>query len=78
MTIQRDKDRHPFPQDLSQHLLESLDAQVQQIVVNTLAEQTFYATLTLTQGKQTREVDVRLSDALALAVRTGAPIYATH
>ncbi len=78
LDIQRDKDGHPFPQDLSQRLLESLEAQVQQIVVNTLAEQTFYATLTLTQGKRTREVDVRLSDALALAVRTGAPIYATH
>ena len=76
--LQRDEDAYPFPQDLSQRLLESLGAHIQRIVVNTLAEQTFYATLTLVQGEQTHELDVRLSDALALAVRIKVPIYATR
>ncbi len=34
-----------------------------------LAGQTLYATVSITQGAQTREVDMRLSEALALAVR---------
>jgi len=78
LDIQRDADGLPFPQNLSQRLLASLSARVERIVVNALAEQTFYATLTLVQGKQTHELDVRLSDALALAVREKVPLYATR
>ena len=78
LDIQRDEDGLPFPQNLSQRLLASLSARVERIVVNALAEQTFYATLTLVQGKHTHELDVRLSDALALAVREKVPLYATR
>ncbi len=75
--MKQDRDRDtgrnelPFPQDTSQRLLESLGAQFQRVVINALAGQTLYATVTITQGAQTREVDLRLSEALALAVRMG-------
>jgi RNA polymerase sigma-70 factor (ECF subfamily) len=78
LDIQRDEGGHAFPQNLSQRLLESLTAHVERIVVNALAEQAFYATLTLVQGGQTHELDVRLSDALALAVHEKVPMYATR
>ncbi len=68
----------PFPQDPSQSLLESLGAQLQRVVINALAGQTLYATLTIRQGRQTHEVDMRLSEALALAVRMGAQIFITR
>jgi bifunctional DNase/RNase len=68
----------PFPQDASQRLLESLGVQLQRVVINALAGQTLYATVTITQGAQTREVDMRLSEALVLAVRMGTPISITR
>jgi uncharacterized protein len=71
-------DELPFPQETSQRLLDSLGAQVQRVVINALAGQTLYATVTITQGAQMREVDMRLSEALALAVRMGAPISITR
>src|SRR5215471_2194993 len=68
----------PYPQDLSQRLLESFGAQLQRVVINALAGQTLYATLTIRRGTQTHEVDVRLSEALALAIRMDAPLSITR
>lgn len=65
----------PMTHDLALRLLETLGAQVQRVVVNKLVENTFYAEITLAQGEQVYQVDARPSDALALAVRTGAPVY---
>lgn len=63
-----------LPQDLSQRLLESFEAHLQRVVINALAGQTLYATATIRQGAHIREVDMRLSEALVLAVRMDAPI----
>jgi RNA polymerase sigma-70 factor, ECF subfamily len=74
----RDANELPFPQDLSQRLLESFGAQLQRVVINALAGQTLYATLTIRREAQTHEVDMRLSEALALAVRMGARLFITR
>jgi bifunctional DNase/RNase len=74
----RDVSDLPFPQDLSQRLLESFGAQLQRVVINALAGQTLYATLTIKRGTQTHEVDMRLSEALALAVRMHATLSITR
>lgn len=73
--IRQNKDAWPFLQDLSQRLLESMGAQLQRVTINTLAGQSLYATLTLEQEGQKHEVDARLSEVLALAVRTGTPLF---
>ena len=65
----------PMTHDLALRLVETLGAQVQRVTVNRLAESTFYAEIVLAQGDQTFTVDARPSDALALAARTGAPIF---
>ncbi len=78
LRTRRDANELPFPQDLSQRLLESFGAQLQRVVINALAGQTLYATLTMRQGTQTHELDMRLSEALALAVRVGAPLSITR
>ena len=62
------------PQNLSQRLLESFEARLQHVVINALAGQTSYATATIRQGEHIREVDMRLSEALELAVSMDAPI----
>ncbi|HEV2662886.1 MAG TPA: bifunctional nuclease domain-containing protein, partial [Ktedonobacteraceae bacterium] len=73
--MRQNKDAWPFLQDLSQRLLETMGAQLQRVTINTLAGQSLYATLTLEQEGQKHEVDARLSEVLALAVRTGTPLF---
>jgi bifunctional DNase/RNase len=46
--------------------------------VTELRDNTFFASITLSTGGRELEVDSRPSDALALAVRTGAPIFAAE
>ena len=65
----------PMTHDLIKNILESLDARVQKVVVNDLRENTFYAVLHLRLGSADITVDSRPSDAIALALRVGAPIF---
>ena len=66
----------PLTHDLIRNLIEQLGARVVYIVVNDLSNDTFYARIVLDVAGQTMEVDSRPSDAIALAVRVEAPIYA--
>jgi len=73
----RDSDApRPMTHDLLATVLGDLGAEVVGITVTELRESTFYARITLRSNGTTYEVDSRPSDAIALAVRTGAPIYA--
>ena len=65
----------PLTHDLLRNLIEQLGARVAYIVVNDLSNDTFYARIVLDVKGETMEVDSRPSDAIALAVRTEAPIY---
>lgn len=66
----------PLTHDLLNSVIDTLGATVNSIIVNDLKNDTFYAKVILDiDGKQV-EVDSRPSDALALAVRTGVPIFA--
>ena len=53
-----------------------LDAEVVRVCVTELRENTFHATITIRQNGSELEIDSRPSDAIALAVRTDAPIFA--
>jgi hypothetical protein len=64
--------------DLVTDMLEQLDAQVTRITVTELKENTFYASITVAQNGSEIEIDSRPSDAIALAVRAEAPIYANE
>src|SRR6266581_8116043 len=65
----------PMTHDLIKKILESLDARVQKIVVNDVRDNTFYAVIHLRLGRADITVDSRPSDAIALALRVGAPIF---
>ena len=67
----------PLTHDLFAKTLLELGVAVRRIVVSDLADETFRARIVLEQGGQTKEIDARPSDAIALAIRVGAPIYAT-
>ena len=66
----------PMTHDLMKNLLEDLGASVDRIVVTNLEEGTFYAEVHLTSNGDTHQVSSRPSDAIALAARTGTPIFA--
>jgi uncharacterized protein len=65
----------PMTHDLIKKILESLDARVQKIVVTDVRDKTFYAVIHLRLGHADITVDSRPSDAIALALRVGAPIF---
>lgn len=67
----------PLTHDLFAKTLGELGVTVRRIVVSDLADETFRARLVLARGDETCEIDARPSDAIALAIRAGAPIYAT-
>src|SRR3972149_8364111 len=57
--------------------LEELGVAVKQVVVSDLADETFRARLILQLADRTVDVDARPSDAIAIAIRAGVPIFAT-
>lgn len=66
----------PLTHDLFASALDELGVLVRRVVISDLADDTFHARLFLTAGERTLEIDSRPSDALALAIRAGARIYA--
>jgi bifunctional DNase/RNase len=67
----------PMTHDLFATTLGALGVELRRVIVSSLTEETFHATLELERDGQTYAVDARPSDALALAVRTGVRIYAS-
>ena len=67
----------PMTHDLLTSVIGQFEAEVARITVTELKESTFYATLTLNRDGAEIDIDSRPSDALALAVRTAAPIFAS-
>ena len=65
----------PMTYDFVLHLLEALGAQLLEARVEALKEDTFYGLAKIQVGDEVKEVDARPSDVIALAVRTGSPIY---
>ncbi len=66
----------PLTHDLLESIIQSLGAQVNHILVSDLSDDTFYAKIVLQHNGSQTEIDSRPSDAIALAVRTQAPIFA--
>ena len=76
MKLQSQAPPRPMTHDLLSDMLEQLEAQVVRITVTELRENTFYAQITVQQEGREIEVDSRPSDAIALAIRAEAPIFA--
>ena len=66
----------PLTHDLLSSVIDSLGAGIDSIIVSDLKSDTFYAKIILSVNGEQVEIDSRPSDALALAVRTDAPIFA--
>lgn len=66
----------PMTHDLMKDLLDELGVTLEKVVVTELQDSTFYAELHLVDASGTRTLSSRPSDAVALAARTGSPIFA--
>src|ERR671917_2708547 len=76
MKLQGASTPRPMTHDLLADVFEQLDAEVVRITVTELRENTFYASITVQQNGSEVEIDSRPSDAIAIAVRADAPIFA--
>jgi len=65
----------PLTHDLLNNMIGEMGGNVSHILVNDLRDDTFYAVITVDVNGQQLEIDSRPSDAIALAVRAGVPIF---
>jgi uncharacterized protein len=78
MKLQGASTPRPMTHDLVTDMLAQLDAKVVRIAVTELRDNTFYAMVTVAVDGSEIEIDSRPSDAIALAVRAEAPIFAAE
>src|SRR5262252_2473949 len=76
MKLQGASTPRPMTHDLLSDMLGELEVECTKVAVTELRENTFYASISLRANGRELEIDSRPSDALALAVRSGAPIFA--
>jgi uncharacterized protein len=65
----------PLTHDLLKAVIEQLGGKLTQVVINELADETFFAKLIVDANGRHVEVDARPSDAIAIAIRAKVPIY---
>ena len=75
MQLEKIEAPRPMTHDLLRNLVRELSAKVERIEINDLKQNTFYATIYLSQSGETIRIDARPSDAMALALRADAPIF---
>jgi bifunctional DNase/RNase len=69
------KPPRPLTHDLMRNIIDTFAVSLNEVCINELRDGTFYAKLTIEGLSDTQEIDSRPSDAIALAVRYGAPIF---
>lgn len=69
------KPPRPLTHDLLKNVIDNLGGTVQEILINELKDNTFYAKIIIDISSLSNDIDSRPSDAIALAVRTQSPIY---
>lgn len=75
VALERMSPSRPLTHDLMKNFMMAFNVELHEIVINDLQEGIFYSKLICSSPNDTVEIDSRTSDALALAVRFGCPIY---
>ena len=76
MELERVPSPRPMTHDLLRNVMRELGGTLERITITDLEDSIFYALLTIDTGKGKIEIDARPSDAIALALRCDAPIFA--
>jgi bifunctional DNase/RNase len=77
MKLQNQEFSRPLTHDLAVNLVAELGGSMEKVTVTELRDSTFFATISVQIDGRTVEIDSRPSDAIALAVRSGAEIFAS-
>jgi bifunctional DNase/RNase len=75
VALERMSPSRPLTHDLMKNFMVAFNVELHEVVINDLQEGIFYSKLVCSSEKDTVEIDSRTSDALALAVRFGCPIF---
>src|SRR5690606_21400815 len=73
--IEKMQPSRPLTHDLFKTFADNFDIEIQEVLIYNLIDGIFFAKLICSNGSKTMDIDSRTSDAVALAVRFGAPIY---
>jgi bifunctional DNase/RNase len=76
MNLQGTEPPRPMTHDLATSIISSLDGEIRQVTVTELRDSTFHALITIVRNGTEIELDARTSDAIALALRSDAKIFA--
>jgi bifunctional DNase/RNase len=77
MKLQNQEFSRPLTHDLAVNLVAELGGSMEKVTVTELRDSTFFATISVQIDGRTVDIDSRPSDAIALAVRSGAEIFAS-
>jgi bifunctional DNase/RNase len=75
VALERMQPSRPLTHDLMKNFMNAFNVELMEIIINDLQEGIFYSKLVCVSEHDTVEIDSRTSDALALAVRFGCPVY---
>ena len=75
VALERMQPSRPLTHDLMKNFMMAFNVELHEVVINDLQEGIFYSKLVCSSANDTVEIDSRTSDALALAVRFGCPIF---
>lgn len=75
VALEKMQPTRPLTHDLMKNFMNAFNVVLQEVIINDLQEGIFYAKLICANDNDTVEIDSRTSDALAIAVRFGCPIY---
>lgn len=78
MKLKKVESHRPMTHDLINNLLKGLESEVVKVIVNDLRENTYYALIHLNRKGEEIYIDSRPSDAIAIALTVGAPIYVSE
>lgn len=75
MAVEKMMPSRPLTHDLIKNIADAYQIEVQEVLIYSLQDGVFFSKLITTNGLVNQEIDARTSDAIALAVRFGCPIY---
>ncbi|UZJ41054.1 bifunctional nuclease family protein [Prosthecochloris sp. SCSIO W1101] len=78
LKLENIKPPRPFTHDLFKTIADTFNLNVKEVFIDELHNETFYAKVICEMHGETQEIDARPSDAIAIAVRFGAPIYVSE
>jgi uncharacterized protein len=75
LELEKMKPSRPLTHDLFRNFADTFGITIEEVIINKFQEGIFYALLVCNDGLKVRQIDSRTSDAIALAIRFGCPMY---